>query len=130
MDSNTAKKIKSKNTGIERRLGKAMWARGLRYRKHCNNILGNPDFCFRKKKVVVFCDSEFWHGKTLLEGQKFKTNPDYWNAKISRNIERDKQTNKTLKKAGWTVLRFWGKDIEKNLEHCVYEVECQVNKRC
>ena len=74
MDSNTAKKIKSKNTSIERLLGKAMWAAHLRYRKHCKDIFGNPDFCFRKKKIAIFCDSEFWHGKKYHNGEKFKKN--------------------------------------------------------
>lgn len=103
-----------------------MWAAGLRYRKHCKDIPGNPDFCFRKKRIAIFCDSEFWHGKNFLEGQKFKTNADYWEPKIQRNIERDKQINMALEKASWSVLRFWGKDIDKTLDDCVQIVMIKV----
>lgn len=113
MDKKTAKKIKSKNTNIELILGKALWAENLRYRKHCKDIVGKPDFCFKSKKIAIFCDSEFWHGKNFLEGEKFKTNTDFWEAKIQRNIKRDKEVNAKLNEAGWIVLRFWGKEIKK-----------------
>jgi len=106
MDSKTAKKIKSKNTKIELLLGRAMWAKGLRYRKNCNDIFGKPDFCFKGKKIGIFCDGEFWHGKKFLEGEKFKSNADFWETKIKQNIERDKKVNKVLEKEGWIVLRF------------------------
>lgn len=119
MDSKTAKKIKSKNTKIELALGKAIWAVGLRYRKHCKDVFGKPDFCFRSKKIAIFCDSEFWHGKKFLDGERFKTNTDFWETKIQRNIQRDKQVNDQLLSDGWIVLRFWEKDIQKNIDFCI-----------
>lgn len=118
MDLKTAKKIKSKNTKIEQVLGKAMWAKGLRYRKHCKDVFGKPDFCFKRKKIAIFCDSEFWHGKNYLEGEEFKTNTDFWETKIKRNIERDLEVNVYLENNGWTVIRFWGKEIERNTDVC------------
>jgi DNA mismatch endonuclease (patch repair protein) len=114
MDSATAKKIKSKNTKIELVLRKELWKMGYRYRIHDKTVAGTPDIVFRKQKLAIFCDSEFWHGKKYLEGQKFKKNAFYWESKIKNNIERDKKVNETLKKEGWTVLRFWGEDIIKN----------------
>lgn len=123
MDKKTAKKIKSKNTKIELTLGKALWAKGLRYRKNCKDIFGKPDFCFKNKKIAIFCDSEFWHGKKFLEGEKFKTNVDFWETKIKRNIERDKKVNIQLEQNGWTVLRFWGKEIENNTNMCIEKVK-------
>lgn len=119
MDTKTAKKIKSKNTKIEVLLGKAMWAKGLYYRKNCKNVFGKPDFCFKGKKIAIFCDSEFWHGKKFLEGEQFKTNTNFWETKIKHNIERDKIVNTQLNKEGWIVLRFWGKTIEKNIDQCI-----------
>ena len=129
MDSKTAQKIKSKNTKIEQTLGKAMWASGLRYRKHCKDVQGKPDFCFRNKKIAIFCDSEFWHGKKYLEGEAFKRNSDFWIAKIKRNIERDEKVNIVLRQEGWTVLRFWGKDIETKLDECVNTVVLKVQEK-
>ena len=114
MDSATAKKIKSKNTKIELALRKELWKMGYRYRLHDKTVAGTPDIVFRKQKVAIFCDSEFWHGKKYLEGQRFNKNADYWESKIKNNIERDKMVSETLKKEGWTVLRFWGEDIIKN----------------
>ena len=121
--SENMRRIKAKDTKIERILAKAMWAEGLRYRKNCKSIFGKPDFCFKGKKIAIFCDSEFWHGKKFLEGEKFKTNIDFWESKIKQNIERDKKVNQTLEKEGWTVLRFWGKEIEKSYTGCVNRIK-------
>jgi len=117
--SENMRRIKSKDTKIERLLGKAMWAKGLRYRKNCKDIFGKPDFCFKNKKIAIFCDSEFWHGKNFLEGEGFKTNTDFWEAKIRRNIERDEEVNQKLQNEGWIVIRFWGKEIEKETSKCI-----------
>lgn len=125
--SQNMSKIKSKNTSIERILGKAMWANGLRYRKHCKEIFGKPDFCFRKKKIAIFCDSEFWHGKKYLDGEKFKTNTNFWETKIKRNIERDNEVNQYLEKSNWTVIRFWGIKIKKNADECVKTIIEKLN---
>ena len=79
-----------------------------------------------KYKIAIFCDSEFFHGKdwevlkpTLERGN----NPQFWIKKIGRNIERDDEINKELNFMGWTVIRFWGKDIIKNTETCVQVVK-------
>lgn len=117
--SENMSRIKSKNTSIEQILGKAMWSAGLRYRKQCKDIYGRPDFCFRNKKLVIFCDSDFWHGKKFLEGEKFKTNTDFWESKIKRNIERDKEVNEYLHENGWTIIRLWEKQIKKDTDGCV-----------
>ena len=123
MDSKTAWKIKNKNTQIEQLMAKAMWAEGLRYRKNCKDIFGKPDFCFRTKKIIIFCDSEFWHGKKFFEGEKFKTNTDFWETKIKRNIERDEEVNEKLRKEGWVVLRFGGEEIKKNTNQCLATIK-------
>ena len=104
-------------------MGKAMYAAGLRYVKNDKKTLGKPDFCFKGKKIAVFCDSEFWHGKKFLLGERFKKNAEYWNAKIKANIERDEKVTRELIEKGWKVIRFWGKDIERNLDECVNKVK-------
>jgi DNA mismatch endonuclease Vsr len=116
--------VRSSGTKIEIKLAKALWAEGLRYRKNCRDILGCPDIVFRKYKTAIFCDSEFWHGKNLTENKfKIKTNKKYWNKKIKSNIKRDKFVNENLKKEGWKVMRFWGKDIERNIDKCTSEIK-------
>ena len=118
--------IKSKDTSIELLLRRQLWHKGYRYRKNDKNLPGKPDIVLTKYKIVIFCDSEFFHGKDwkilkeqLLSGK----NSEFWIKKISRNIERDEEINKQLQFMGWTVLRFWGKDIKKNLDSCVKTIE-------
>lgn len=118
--------IKSKNTKIECILRRALWNRGVRYRKNYNAIPGKPDIAITKYKIAVFCDSEFFHGKdwNLLKQRLEKGNNSvFWMNKISKNIVRDNDVNKQLNAMGWTVLRFWGEDIKKHTEDCVRTIE-------
>lgn len=119
-------KIKGKDTSIEIRLRKALWNKGYRYRKNYDKLPGKPDIVLLKYKIAIFCDSEFFHGKDweiLKPRIEAGNNADYWVKKISRNIERDDEINKRLLFMGWTVIRFWGKDIMKNTDECVKIVE-------
>ena len=122
--------VKNKNTKIELMLRKALWARGLRYRKNSSKVFGHPDIVFIGRKVAVFCDSEFWHGYDW-ENKKneIKTRQDFWIQKIERNIQRDKEVNDQLKSRGWIVLRFWGNDIKKNVELCADIVQAALEDR-
>jgi DNA mismatch endonuclease (patch repair protein) len=121
--------VKSSGTKIEISLAKALWKKGYRYRKNCKNIIGKPDIVFRKHKIAIFCDSEFWHGKNWAQTSKrIKTNEKYWHKKIAGNIKRDKKVNSLLRKDNWIVLRFWGKDIDKNLDLCVKKIENTILK--
>lgn len=116
--------IRSKGSKIERRLAMALWGKGYRYRKNDKTVYGTPDLVFKSKKLAIFVDSEFWHGKDWKNQQeRLKTNREFWLKKIEANIRRDILVNITLQEQGWTVLRFWGKEIEKELERCVEEVE-------
>jgi DNA mismatch endonuclease (patch repair protein) len=116
--------IRSKNTSIEVSLRNALWHEGIRYRKNYDKLPGKPDIAITKYKIAIFCDGEFWHGKNWnSKRDAIKTNQDYWIPKIERNIDRDNEIDKTLQSLGWTVLRFWGKEINKNLEECVEEVK-------
>lgn len=115
--------VKSSGTSFEIALGKALWQSGLRYRKNNKSVFGKPDFTFKKNKVAVFVDSEFFHGKDFEIKKKPGTNADFWLKKISRNIERDKEVNTHLTENGWTVIRFWSNEVKKNLEGCVAVVQ-------
>lgn len=111
--------IKNKDSQIEIMLRKELWRRGLRYRKNSKKVFGKPDIVFPGKKVAVFCDSEFWHGFNWKQKQaEIKSHRDFWIPKIERNIERDKEVNAALRADGWIVLRFWGKEIKKNVKAC------------
>lgn len=116
--------IKSKDTEIEIILRKALWSRGYRYRKNYKKLIGKPDIVLTKYKIVIFCDSEFWHGKNYKEStDRIGTNSDYWKQKIKRNMERDREVNAKLAEEGWTVLRFWEKEIRKEFDLCMHKIE-------
>ena len=115
---------KSTGTKPELVLAKAMWALGLRYRKNSGSIFGKPDFSFKKYKVAIFVDGEFWHGKDWEQKKaEIKGNREFWIAKIERNIKRDIEVTGRLKAEGWTVLRFWSNDVVKDTTSCAEKVK-------
>lgn len=123
-------RVRCKDTKIEVALRKELWSRGLRYRKNVSTVPGKPDIAFIGKKVAVFCDSEFWHGYDWEHRKDdIKTNRDFWITKIERNIQRDKEVNQILEEQDWIVLRFWGKEIQKNLSECADRIESVVKNR-
>lgn len=124
--------IKNKDSEIELLLRKELWKRGLRYRKNVKTVFGHPDIAFIGKKIAVFCDSEFWHGYDWEHRKDdIKSRRDFWIPKIERNMQRDIEVNDVLKSDGWIVLRFWGKEIKKDVCKCADIIETAVknNKR-
>lgn len=118
--------IRGKDTKIEVILRKALWHKGYRYRKNYSKLPGHPDIVLTKYHIAIFCDGEFFHGKDweVLKPRLEKgNNADFWISKISRNRERDDEINKRLLFQGWTVIRFWGKDISKYTDECVKVIE-------
>ena len=118
--------IKSKNTSIEIKLAKALWHKGYRYRKNYKELPGKPDIVITKYKIAIFCDGEFFHGKdweVLKPRLEKSNNSEFWISKITRNRERDDEVNKQLLYLGWTVVRFWGKEIQQNVDECVKVID-------
>jgi DNA mismatch endonuclease (patch repair protein) len=76
------------------------------------------DILFRRERVAVFVDGCFWHGcprhKTLP-----KTNADWWRAKLSANIRRDRDTDSRLRAASWLVVRVWAHEAPDRAAHRV-----------
>lgn len=120
--SMTMSRIRRRDTQPELRLRKAVWAKGLRgYRVDRASLPGRPDLSWARQKVAVFVDGAFWHGhpSAFTPG---KSGP-YWDAKIRGNMARDARHNEALRQMGWTVLRFWDFEVEKELEKCVAKIE-------
>lgn len=122
--------IRSTNTKDEVRLAKALWHLGYRYRKNNRTVFGTPDLTFKKLKIAIFVDSEFWHGKDWENPKnRVKTNPDFWRKKIERNRQRDIEVNQYLEAHDWKVLRFWSAEIENDLEACVATIQKEIEIR-
>lgn len=127
--SKNMKAVKSKGTKIEALLAKELWKRGHRYRKNDKTVFGRPDLSFKKLKLAVFIDGEFWHGKDWINKKKdHKSNIEFWHSKIERNIARDVEVNNFLIGEGWEILRFWGDQIQTDLAHCVQIIENKINE--
>jgi len=95
-------------------LQRALRKRSVRFRVNDRRLVGKPDIVLADKRIVVFCDGDFWHGrrwKTLRLALSRRANSSYWIAKIGTNRKRDQQVNRALRKAGWKVIRFWETDI-------------------
>lgn len=121
--SHIMKRITSKNTKCEIIFRKALWKLGLRYRICAPNIYGKPDIVFMKQKIAIFIDGEFWHGYNWeTKKERLTVNKKYWIPKIERNIQRDKEVNEKLTSESWLVLRFWERDVKKDLQSCLNKV--------
>lgn len=116
--------IHSTDTKPELLLRKALWHKGIRYRKNYKVCGYQVDIAITKYKIAVFCDGTFWHGKDG-DGSQVATNTKFWKNKIQRNKERDLECTITLRDNGWSVLRFWDDEIMKSLDKCKNKVlEC------
>ncbi len=114
--------IRSRDTKPEMVVRKYLWSRGFRYRVNNPRLPGHPDIVLRKYHTCIFVNGCFWHGH---EGCKYfrmpKTNTEFWERKISRNKERDREEQKQLARMGWHCITVWecelkGERTEKTLE--------------
>ncbi len=111
----TMQAIRSTNTKPELLVFAALKARKIYFAPHVKTLPGKPDIVFRRKKVAVFIDSDFWHGH-LERHRAPASNTDYWQAKIARNRARDLAVTAELTAKGWTVLRLWEWDIRHGFD--------------
>ena len=118
--------VRSKDTKPEMVVRKYLWSRGFRYRVNNPRLPGHPDIVLRKYHTCIFVNGCFWHGH---EGCKYfrmpKTNTEFWERKISRNRERDREEQKQLAGMGWHCITVWecelkGERREKTLESLEY----------
>ncbi len=110
-------RIKGKDTGLEMRVRSALHRRGLRFRKHVKDLPGKPDVVFRKARVAVFVDGDFWHGYRFPSWEDKVS--DFWKKKINRNRERDAANHRKLRQMEWTVIRLWQHDVEADFDACI-----------
>lgn len=117
-------RIKGKDTGLEMRVRSELHRRGFRFRKHVKDLPGKPDVVFTKAKVAVFIDGDFWHGYRFPSWEHKVS--DFWKQKINKNRERDRKNRKKLKEMGWTVIRLWQHDLERDFQECIEKIVAAV----
>ena len=111
-------RIRSRDTKIEKKTASLLRKNKIRYRRF-PKIFGSPDFVV-EKKLLVFCDGDFWHGYRY--GEKKRLPKKFWRDKIERNMERDRKVTRRLRADGWSVVRLWEHDIEKRPESCIRKI--------
>ena len=112
-------RIRSKDTKIEKKTASMLRKNKIRYRRF-PKVFGSPDFVV-EKKVLVFCDGDFWHGYRY--DKKKKPPKKFWRDKIERNMERDRKVTRRLRTDGWSVVRLWEHDIEKRPASCLRRIK-------
>ena len=108
-------RIRSKDTKIEKKTASMLRKNKIRYRRF-PKVFGSPDFVV-EKKVIVFCDGDFWHGYRY--DRKKKPPKKFWRDKIERNMKRDRKVTRKLRADGWSVVRLWEHDIERRPQSCI-----------
>lgn len=125
--------VKDRDTVPELRLRSELHHRGLRYRLR-SKLPGKPDLVFSRARVAVFVDGDMWHGRGWRERgfssmeEQFANhrNPDFWIAKIRRNVARDEEVNQQLRALGWTVVRVLESEIRLDVTSAADRVEAVV----
>lgn len=128
--------IRSSENRTEVRLRKALFAAGLRYRKYSRDLPGKPDIVFRRARVAVFVDGDYWHARAVREKgmQYIKTlirapSAPYWAGKFARRIEIDDAVTAALREKGWHVIRLWESDVKRHLDDSVQAIAKVVRER-
>lgn len=116
------KSIRSSHTRMENDICKALWQKGLRFRKNVKDLPGKPDIAIKKYKIVIFLDSCFWH-KCPKHFKQPKSNLEYWIPKIENNVKRDLKINEYYKQNKWKILRIWEHEYKESLTETVIKIK-------
>lgn len=108
--------VKGQNTRPEIVVRKALHAAGYRFRLHRRDLPGRPDVVLPRHRVVVFVHGCFWHGHNCRRGRKPSSNTDFWSAKLTRNVERDRAVAEALAARGWAVETVWECSLDVGIE--------------
>lgn len=107
---------------LEDEVAHELFKRGVRYRRNNRKLVGTPDISIQKYKVVIFIDSCFWHS-CPLHGNRPKSNVEYWEKKLNRNIEKAKEVNAYYEDHGWHILRVWEHELNDDFEGTLGRIE-------
>jgi DNA mismatch endonuclease (patch repair protein) len=128
--------IRAQENRSEVLLRKSLFALGLRYRKYCRDLPGRPDIVFRRERLAVFVDGDYWHGRLLREQglaavRRYfhRDQYSYWIGKLQGNVLRDDRATETLERLGWKVIRVWESDVKHDLERVRDSVALEVLAR-
>ena len=105
-------RVRGANTSLEKIIFNHLRRNRIYFQKHYRKVAGSPDIALPMKKICVFIDGDFWHGRRI-KSTYHKLTP-FWRDKILTNIKRDNRNKRKLRKLGWKILRIWESDLKKN----------------
>lgn len=106
---------------LEKSVSKELWRKGVRFRKNDKSLFGKPDISIKKYKIVIFIDSCFWHA-CQIHGNRPKSNQEYWDKKLTRNMLRDIEVNEYYKGRNWHIKRVWEHQIKENFDKVISDL--------
>lgn len=111
--------VRGRNTRPEMQVRRALFRAGFRYRLHVRGLPGHPDIVLPRYHTVVFVHGCFWHGHGCRRSKRPASNRPFWDKKLDRNIERDRDSQDALREQGWNVAVIWGCSLETDLNMLV-----------
>jgi DNA mismatch endonuclease, patch repair protein len=127
--SSIMRAIRGRENRAEVSLRRALWRRGLRYRLYSSHLRGKPDIVFARARLAVFVDGDYWHGRALVEGGERALRQvirgerfDWWKAKLERNVLRDIEVTRSLRRNGWRVIRVWESEVLRDVERIAVRI--------
>lgn len=105
--SRVMSRVKNKDTKPEVRVRSMLHQMGYRFRLHLRDLPGAPDIVLPRHRKAVFVHGCFWHSHDCPRGKRPSTRTEFWNAKLDRNVERDRTNRESLENQGWQVLTVW-----------------------
>lgn len=119
-------RVRSNETKPERKVRSLLHGIGFRFRKNVKSLPGKPDIVLPKYKTVIFVHGCFWHQHSgCVKSHIPKSNIPFWTEKLNRNVSRDKQHIKILRRAGWRVILVWECQI-KDLDALAKKLKRQI----
>ena len=116
--------IRSSETKPEALLRSGLHRLGFRFRKNERALPGKPDIVFAARKKVIFVHGCFWHQHAdcaKIKSSRVRT--EYWEPKLARNVERDRENVEALRRLGWSTKIIWECEIKRNLQATVSEAK-------
>jgi len=113
-------RIHATNTGTERTVFRLLRRQEVYFARHAKDLPGSPDVVFRKCKLAVFIDGDFWHGRNFTRWSAGLS--PFWSAKIRKNMVRDRRTRAILRAEGWSILKLWSKDVDRDPERHIQRI--------
>lgn len=122
-------RVKNKNTKPELMVRSIIYHLGYRFRLHRSDLPGKPDIVLSGCRKVIFVHGCFWHGhEECKRSARPSTNISFWEEKLNKNIEHDKQHLKQLRENGWDALVVWQCEL-KDVDRLIEKLQRFLNKK-